>query len=73
MFKFSDKDLELGIYYELFFFTGNLTACGNVVPSVWVAAQHAVIIFLIAHLARKGRTEHAAVAYNVTKFTRALR
>lgn len=39
--------------------TGNLTTCGNVAASVWVASQHAVTIFLIAHLAQKRRTVHA--------------
>lgn len=36
--------------------TGNLTTCGNVAVCVWVAAQHAITIFLIAHLAQKQRT-----------------
>lgn len=51
--------------------TGNFTTCGNVAASVWVAAQHAITIFLIAHLAQKQRTEHAAGGRHVPKFSKA--
>ncbi len=51
--------------------TGILTACGSVAASVWVAAQHAITIFLMAHLAGKQSTEHTAGAHCVTKFSKA--
>lgn len=52
--------------------TGNLTTCGSVAVSVWEATQHAVTIFLIAHLAQKQRTAHTEGAHRITKFSRAL-
>jgi len=49
--------------------TGNLTTCGNVATGMSVAAQHALTIFLIAHLAQKQKTEHTEV-YIVTVYSK---
>lgn len=58
------------VLYNMSGITGNLTTCGNVAASVWVAAQHAVTIFLIAHLAQKRRTVLTEGARRITKFSR---
>lgn len=53
--------------------TGNLATCGNVEDSVWAAAQHAVTIFQIAHLAQKRRIIPKESAHRVKKLRRALK
>lgn len=50
---------------------GNPTTCGNVAAIEWVAAQHAINIFLIAHLAQQQNSEHTAGRHHVTKFSKA--
>lgn len=71
--KLGEKDLEWGAVYNMSGVPGNLTTCGNVAASVWVAAQHAITIFLMAHLAQRQKTEHTAGSHHVTKFSKALK
>lgn len=53
-------------------FKGNLTACGIVAQSVWVAPQQEVTRVLIAHLAEMRRAARNQSACHVRTHSRAL-